>query len=550
MDIWKWVCGPSASSACIWHLFLYEWKSSHISFHAGRSGNPTRSSTAPRRQLTQRTTQPIKYLVVIHPELGYRTVTTDFDRLFRELWCPVSQKIGSFLCQAESLGLLFKFEVAACSDEFAGPIFNTQLTNHLDSKGQRSALGAKLSSSWKSTEDVTHKDLAANADKLPIPSPHHDHRIVFVVPLEFIVTGPLNGQGLHLCLVPRLWNKNFHPDIHEENTEFICSDGCSEQSLADSDMDFDVPDFVPSTSADTTNVGASLFLAGPVSPVYRMVPLLPLCTATSTIVHPPVASQPHQQSPTAAVAAWRGRIAAAQTTMQFLLSDDPTTSLLVWPPPLVTDAVTGQLELSIAPAMDLYSMILEVDASAQITQLRCLPVNAQAELTHWLQCQVFFGNQFTRGTPDHIVYSSMCQAFDCLIDDHLTLCEHILTEDLSSMILEGMFGGHILSSPEQVIRLLVINVTPKHYLHGLDSFSGVSLVLNFQAQWNHQWGEHVGIHIHTCFYAVDVLLNETSMLIVNQEILMDTSISTDFDRWIHSCISGNAFNHYNTSAHY
>jgi len=140
----------------------------------------------------------------------YGTVTTDFDQLFRELRCPVPQKIGSFLCHAESLGLSFKFEVTACSDELAGPIFDTQLTNHLDGKGfvfsrphsapntnavtmsrytwsflmtgksQRSALGAKLSSSRKSAEDVTHKDLVANADKLPVPSPHHDHRIVFV----------------------------------------------------------------------------------------------------------------------------------------------------------------------------------------------------------------------------------------------------------------------------------------------------------------------------------------------------------------------------------
>ncbi|KAG1838764.1 hypothetical protein F4604DRAFT_1691479 [Suillus subluteus] len=554
-----------------------------ISCREGRSGNPTRSSTAPRRQLTQRTTQPIKYLVVIHPEPVYGTVTTDFDQLFRELQCP-------------------------------------------------------------------------------------------------------------------LWNKNFHPDIHEENMEFTCSDGCSEQSSADSDMDFDVPDFAPLTSADTTNVGASLFLAGPIMPFDGPASSAPSSpgTATSIIVHPPVASQPCQQSPTAAVAAWRGRIAAAQMTMRSLLSDDPATitisantasiaaqsfidaveswccpeastdeqsmgatltgltltsivtgefdvsigdgighgvlrsfwsevirmimedsrhwkstcdgylvptvtslppcdedivlyqaygiifwtamlmdleilsvspilvlfllsdyttattssfttavapigsqCLLAWPPPLVTDAVTGQLELSIVPAMDLYSMILEVDASAQ--------------------------------------------AFDCLIGDHLTLCEHILTEDLSSTILEGMFGGHILSSPEQVICLLVINVIPvggifndiitqfklhlECYLHGcgtptqndgLDLFredvvidpllwtrlflwcvTGIVEIYNVK-----------GIHIHTCFYAVDVLLNESSMLIVNQEILADTSISTGFDRWIHSCISGNALDHYNTSAHY
>ncbi|KAG1776627.1 hypothetical protein EV702DRAFT_326930 [Suillus placidus] len=779
-----------------------------ISRRAGRSGDPTRSSNPSRRQLAQRTTHTIKYLVVIHPEPVYGTVTTEFDRLFRELRCPVPQKIGSFLRQAESLGLSFKFEVTARSDEFAGPIFDTQLTNHLDGKrfvfsrphsassastvmispytwsflmtgkSQRSALGAKLSSSRKSTEDVTHKDLVANADKLPVPSPHHDHRIVFVVPLEFIVTGPLDGGGLHLCLAPRLWNKHFHPEIHEEDTEFTCADGCSEQLSADSDMDFDIAEFAPLMSVDSTNIGVSLFLPRPVSPVNTM-PLSPLHMprimsfdgpassapssanpATSTIItYPSVPLQTRQQSPTAAVAAWRGRIAAARTTMRSLLSDDPATitisantasvaaqsfidtikswcrcpeasrtdeqsigatligltptsivtgefdvsisdgvghgvlrsfwsevirmitedsghwqstcdgywvpivtslppcdedvvsyqaygiifrtamlmdleilpvspvivlfllsdyttaitssfttaiapigsqRLLAWPPPLVNNAATGRMELSIAPATDLYSMILDVDASAQITQLRHLPANAQAELGYRLQCQVFFGNQLARRTPDHVVYSSMRQAFDCLISDRMTLREHIITEDSASTIIEGMFSGRILSSPEQVIRLLAINVTPvggilndiitrfklhlERYLRGAstptqndgsDLFGeGVAtdpllrtrlflrcvtgseflpacpqqqIRLNFHTHWNHHWGGHVGIHIHTCFYAVDVLLNESSALIVEQEILADTSISTDFDRWIHSCISGNAFDHYNTS---
>ncbi|KAG1722616.1 hypothetical protein EDB19DRAFT_1916582 [Suillus lakei] len=779
-----------------------------ISRRAGRSGDPTRSSNPPRRQLTQRTIHTIKYLVVIHPEPVYGTVTTDFDRLFRELRCPVPQKIGSFLRQAESLGLSFKFKVTVRPEEFAGPMFDIQLNNHLDGKGfvfsrphgtsststvmmspytwsflmtgksQRSALGAKLSSSRKSAEDVMHKDLVANAAKLPVPSPHHDHRIVFVVPIEFIITGPLDGQGLHLCLAPRLWNKHLHPEIHEEDSEFTCADGCSEQLSADSDMDSDFAEFAPQMSVDSADIGGSLFLPRAVSPVNR-IPLSPLLmpqimsfdgpassapssanTATSTIMtYPSVPLQPRRQSPTAAVAAWRGRIAAARTTMQSLLSDGPapitisantasvaaqsfidtikswcrhpgasrtdeqsidatligltptsivtgefdvsisdgvghgvlrsfwsevirmitedsghwqstcdgywvpivtslppcdedivsyqaygiifctamlmdleilpvspvivlfllsdyTTAvtssfiaavapigsqrLLAWPPPLVTNAATGRMELSIAPATDLYSMILDVDSSAQITQLRRLPVNAQAELGYRLQCQVFFGNQFARGTPDHIVYSSMRQAFDCLISDRMTLCEHIITEDSAGTVIEGMFSGRILSSPEQVIRLLSINVTPvggvlndiitrfklhlERYLRGCgtptqndgsDIFGeGVAvdpllctrlflrcvtgseflpacpqqqIRLNFQTQWNHHWGGHVGIHIHTCFYAVDVLLNESSVLIVEQEILADMSISTDFDRWIHSCISGNAFDHYNTS---
>lgn len=138
----------------------------------------------------------------------YGTVATEFDRLFREVRCPVPQKIGSFLHQAESLGLSFKFETMARPDEFAGPLFDTQVTQHLEGKGfafscplgmsnvetmsrytwsflmtgksQRSAFGAKLSSSRKSAEDVTHKDLANNAEKLPAPSPLHDHRLVFI----------------------------------------------------------------------------------------------------------------------------------------------------------------------------------------------------------------------------------------------------------------------------------------------------------------------------------------------------------------------------------
>ncbi|KAG1760579.1 hypothetical protein EDD22DRAFT_954814 [Suillus occidentalis] len=276
-------CAPHGVSASLLTLVPV------ISHWAGRSSDPTRSSNLLRRQLA-RTTQTIKYLVVIHPEPVYGTVTTDFDQLFQELRCPVPQKISSFICQAESLGLSFKFEVTAHPDEFAGSVFNTQLTNHLDGKrfvfsrphgapstttmmfmytwsflmtgkSQRLALGAKLSSSRKSTEEVTHKDLAANAEKLPVPSPHHGHHIVFVVPLEFIVTGPLDGHGLHLCLAPRLWNKHFCPEIHKDDTEFTCADGCSEEPSADSDMDFDVTEFTP----ESNNIGVSLFLPSPVS---------------------------------------------------------------------------------------------------------------------------------------------------------------------------------------------------------------------------------------------------------------------------------------------
>ncbi|KIK33848.1 hypothetical protein CY34DRAFT_18118 [Suillus luteus UH-Slu-Lm8-n1] len=762
-----------------------------ISRRAGRSGEQSRGSA---RRVIQRVTQNIKYLVVIHPEPVYGTVATEFDRLFREVHCPVPQKIGSFLHQAESLGLSFKFETMARPDEFAGPLFDTQVTQHLEGKGfafscplgmsnvetmsrytwsflmtgksQRSAFGAKLSSSRKSAEDVTHKDLANNAEKLPAPSPLHDHRLVFILPLQYIITGPLQGHGMHLCLAPKLWNKHFHPDIHEQDTEFTCADGCSEELSADSEMDFVNPDiessalFPPIASGSRTSQARSL-----PSPVNRAVSLSPLhapqiLSLDTSTPNFSMILRPRHQSSVALVTAWRERLAAALTSMRSLLGDDTVTiiinantaslaaqafinnikcwssqpedalrsnvqlmgvtitgltpisiitghfdvsigdgvgngvlrsfwneviriitedsghwqctcdgywvpivtslppcdedivafrtygiifrtSLLMdlemlpispiillflisdyttaiassftttvapigserlrrWPPSYVTNTATGRLELSISPATELYSMILDIDASAQIGQLRRLPETALAELGHRLQCQTFFGNQIARDTPDHVIYSSMRQAFDCLIGDNVTLREHIGAQDTPSSIIGGIFGGRILSSAEQVIRLLAINVTPigssndiiiaRFKLHleryirgsgtptlhdGSDLFGMGSLEddpllrareflrcitgsdflpacpqqkipLNFQTQWSHSWGRNVGIHIHTCFYAIDVLLDQECTHIVEQDILADTSISTDFDRWMHSCTGDNASNNYNT----
>jgi hypothetical protein len=48
--------------------------------------------------------------------------------------------------------------------------------------------------------------------------------------------------------------------------------------------------------------------------------------------------------------------------------------LLAWPPPLVTNPATGRMELSMAPATDLYSMILEVDPSAQVSSLTSIMI--------------------------------------------------------------------------------------------------------------------------------------------------------------------------------
>ncbi|KAG1762228.1 hypothetical protein EDD22DRAFT_847217 [Suillus occidentalis] len=294
-------------------------------------------------------------------------------------------------------------------------------------------LRAKLSSSRKLAEDVTHKDLANNAEKLPAPL-----LTLHLVPLQYIITGSLQGHGMHLCLAPRLWNKHFHPDIHEQDTKFTCADGCSEELSADSEMDFVNPNiessalFPPIASGSRGNV--PVMVTGTYGIIFHtsllmdleMLPISPiilLCLISN----------------------YTTAIASSFTTT---VAPIGSKRLCRWPPSYVTNTATGQLELSISPA------------TVQIEQLRHLPETALAELGHRLQCQTFFGNQIARDTPDHVIYSSMHQAFDCLIGDNVTLHEHIGAQDTPSSIIGGIFGGRILSSAEQVIRLLAINVTP------------------------------------------------------------------------------------------
>ncbi|KAG1839700.1 hypothetical protein C8R48DRAFT_679757 [Suillus tomentosus] len=286
----------------------------------------------------------------------------------------------------------------------------------------------------------------------------------------------------------------------------------------------------------------------------------------------------------------------------FLDATSPMTSqrLRSWPPPSVISP-SGCRELSIAPACDPYSLILEVDGTIQINQLRYLSEAAQTDLGQRLICHMVFGNETPLAHRLHTVYSALKSAFQYVIHDNMKFCDPILQE---------MFAGRILISPQQVIDIICpepitsyslplrqgynpnldyvtlagqFMVHLKRYLRGRgtphaadgsvlfeeDSSSDdvvyrsrlflrsatahevlpvdatQCIKIKFDTYWEHSWGRTVGIHTHTCFYKLDVLLDEATASIISQAIPEDDFQTTDFDWWIHSNIGENSSNSYN-----
>ncbi|KAH7917749.1 hypothetical protein BV22DRAFT_1135149 [Leucogyrophana mollusca] len=62
--------------------------------------------------------------------------------------------------------------------------------------------------------------------------------------------------------------------------------------------------------------------------------------------------------------------------------------------------------------------------------------------------------------------------------------------------------------------------------------------VNFQKSSPVGWtSDSVGLEIHTCFKSIDVHLCQQTATIIGQDVPNDTSVSTPFDRWIHSAFN-------------
>ncbi|KAG1897772.1 uncharacterized protein F5891DRAFT_1191695 [Suillus fuscotomentosus] len=276
----------------------------------------------------------------------------------------------------------------------------------------------------------------------------------------------------------------------------------------------------------------------------------------------------------------------------FLDATSPMTSqhLRSWPPSSVISP-SGHRELSIAPACDPYSLILEVDGTIQINQLCYLSEAAQMDLGQRLICHMVFGNETPLAHRLHTVYSALESAFQYVIHDDMKFCDYFHVDGSAQPILQEMFAGRILTFPQQGYNPNLDYVTLagqfmvhlKRYLRGQgtphaadgsvlfeeDSSSDdvvyrsrlflrsatahevlpvdatQHIKIKFDMYWEHSWGRTVGIHTHTCFYKLDVLLDEATASIISQAIPEDDFQTTDFDRWIHSNIGENSSNSYN-----
>ncbi|KAG1740811.1 uncharacterized protein EDB91DRAFT_1281564 [Suillus paluster] len=283
----------------------------------------------------------------------------------------------------------------------------------------------------------------------------------------------------------------------------------------------------------------------------------------------------------------------------FLDVMSPLTShrLHSWPPPVITNPSTGRRELDVAFACDPYTMILEVDGTVQISQLRQLSEAAQESLGQRLVCHMIYGNETPLAHGLHAVYAALESAFNHVIHDDMKFRDyfHINGPGSAQSIIQGMFAGRTLTSPQQVINLisyrpieqrsihLRMGYIPdldyatlaeqfmahlKCYLHGCGaphasdgsilfeepSHSDDTLLRSRLFLCSSTAHEYLPINptqtinikfdLHTCFYTLDVLLNETTANIINQSI-PDNDSATDFDRWIHSVISGNSSDSYN-----
>ncbi|KAG6369379.1 hypothetical protein JVT61DRAFT_14951 [Boletus reticuloceps] len=221
-----------------------------------------------------------KYLVMVHPEPAHGTIATDSGDIFSILRAPVPQKIERFVSHADSYHLMFSLECTARDIDKAAPAVHAELQSHLsrhglafatsstgDSsssgnqstglsipwgflvthKGQRTtAFGAKLLPTKARTDVITHGDLAKIAKRLPMPPPpYEDHALVFILPAENVIVGPLNGSGMHYCLARHLWNSFSEAKLDEPYEDIECSPSCHTDEMLLDETHVAVPETPP-----------------------------------------------------------------------------------------------------------------------------------------------------------------------------------------------------------------------------------------------------------------------------------------------------------------
>ncbi|KAF5375693.1 hypothetical protein D9615_009387 [Tricholomella constricta] len=235
-----------------------------------RNPNPTRITSARNAPSTSRSsrkkTASYSYVVCIHTEPMYGTVPTDGEfGLFQELRAPTPQKIRPFIRRAKTLGLAFDIDLHGQVTDFVSQELGDALVAHFNehnlafssisphpspSQSSTSELlrwtilvagkkqtHARLDIYAGSIESLTQRELkkqtgrwasysssSARSDVL-----ERERNVIFIIPTQDFIIGPLNGAGTHLCLSRHLWN-HFHTALVVEGDSKsppACYETCS-----------------------------------------------------------------------------------------------------------------------------------------------------------------------------------------------------------------------------------------------------------------------------------------------------------------------------------
>ncbi|KAF8059317.1 hypothetical protein FPV67DRAFT_1675470 [Lyophyllum atratum] len=244
-----------------------------------RNPNPTRITGAQNALGTSRSsrkkTNTYSYVVCIHTEPMYGTVPTDGEfTLFQDLRAPTPQKIRPFIRKAKTLGLAFDLDLRGQLTGFVSQELGDALVSHFNEHNLafssisphpsppqsntsellrwtilvagKKQTHARLDTYAGSIESLTHRELKKQTRRWPSYSSSStrsdvqecERNVIFIIPTQDFIIGPLNSTGTHLCLSRHLWN-HFHTALVVEgdsNPPPACYEACSATMLINNQL--------------------------------------------------------------------------------------------------------------------------------------------------------------------------------------------------------------------------------------------------------------------------------------------------------------------------
>ncbi|KAF5381596.1 hypothetical protein D9615_005530 [Tricholomella constricta] len=242
---------------------------------------PSNRISAPRSS-TSAKVQAYEFVVCIHPEPIYGTLDPDAeDERFKQLRAPTPQKMLWFIERAKTIGLAYDLDLHGLPTDPVLQNLNQSLLTHFNNRHlafsvtmspHPSPSSTNTSDTWiqwgllsagktnrSSTSGtllwlyphslalLTQKELQKQTSRWPsysvvsdpsVPNPLNrretERQVIFIVPMQSTIIGPLNGTGSHMCLARRMWNRSYTPQINEPSSNPMCDERCDQPETNES----------------------------------------------------------------------------------------------------------------------------------------------------------------------------------------------------------------------------------------------------------------------------------------------------------------------------